>query len=365
MAYATRRSDDLPEFFVYRPVLSRNLKGSKRPLDDDFALQPIYTAARKRASTEPKGWLSGSSTQLTGLDSDDLPYAPSNTTHPAILHYLDLPVQRKLDWRLDYYGMPKRRDLAYIKSLVSAFAQTRGDIAEAPCTACQQGKGPWTMCVARSDMVDGVSARSCANCRFSARPGCSLSTYLTYVPFLLPLMQDPVTSDDNDSVRASVISETPRDIQTYKAQTPYLTPPGTEKFSVMPSTPPRDAQTYEPETPSLTPPVTEIRKETSTRLRLFLRPSDSEIGNATANTDSMIIKSEMENSPAPAQRVSSRHEGKVIPFPLDPSIFNDLALLKVAAVDLAAHFALVERRINQLEEEELKKKDIVNPWDLL
>ncbi|RDW79223.1 DUF3716 domain-containing protein [Aspergillus mulundensis] len=320
MAYAPRRGENAPGFFVYRSILPNNSKNSKRPLDDDFVLQPIYSASRKRANTEPKEWLSSPVAQFAGIGSDDLPYAPDETTNSALLHYVELPVHRKLEWRLDDYGKPKRRDLFCIKSLVAAFAQTRGDLAKVPCTACEEGKGPWKTCVAGSDMRDGDLIKTCANCRFSGRPGCTLKE-----------------SEDNASV----------------------------EVSELPSTPPRDTQGYEPQSPSLTPQAASIRLDTSASPLLFPRASEIESGSSTDNTDSTVIKIEAENPPVAPRRVPSRHDGKLIPFPLDPSMFNDLSLLKVASADLAAHFSLVERRVNQLEEEELKKKDIVNPWDLL
>lgn len=73
-----------------------------------------------------------------------------------------------------------------------------------------------------------------------------------------------------------------------------------------------------------------------------------------------VPKAEKNVSP----RAPSRHDGKVIPFPLNPKTINDLPLLKQAARDLAAHLAVVEKRVRQLEEEN-KKKKAGNPWDLL
>lgn len=73
------------------------------------------------------------------------------------------------------------------------------------------------------------------------------------------------------------------------------------------------------------------------------------------------LKAEANISP----RAPSRHDGKVIPFPLDPKTINELPLLKQAARDLAAHLAVVEKRVRQLEEVENKKKKAGNPWDLL
>lgn len=79
------------------------------------------------------------------------------------------------------------------------------------------------------------------------------------------------------------------------------------------------------------------------------------------NNINTVPKAEAKVSP----RAPSRHDGKVIPFPLDPKSINDLPLLRQASRDLATHLAVVEKRIRQLEEEENKRKKAGNPWDLL
>ncbi|KAL4931954.1 uncharacterized protein BDV17DRAFT_288525 [Aspergillus undulatus] len=56
------------------------------------------------------------------------------------------------------------------------------------------------------------------------------------------------------------------------------------------------------------------------------------------------------------ERKDRERDGNVIPFPLDPTSINNLPLLKQAAADLSAHFAVVERRIAQLEEEEARAR---------
>lgn len=63
------------------------------------------------------------------------------------------------------------------KDAILAF--TRGEVAESPCTSCDGGAGPFTLCVTVTDMLKG----SCSNCyygsegaRCSFRPGRYLFT---------------------------------------------------------------------------------------------------------------------------------------------------------------------------------------------
>ncbi|KAL4797881.1 hypothetical protein BDV19DRAFT_386915 [Aspergillus venezuelensis] len=85
--------------------------------------------------------------EVAGVSTDDLPIPPLDTNNAAINHYLDLPIMRVLDWRVDCNGVPKRKHLHNTRSLSAAFVQTRGEVAETPCISCARGKGLWQTCV--------------------------------------------------------------------------------------------------------------------------------------------------------------------------------------------------------------------------
>lgn len=95
------------------------------------------------------------------------------------MYYLDFPVKKKLDWSMDESGNPKRRHLGDTGSLIAGLVQTRGEVAETPCSWCSRGKGVWQTCVIGSDVQDGKPmSEACANCRFSRRVGCTFREYL-------------------------------------------------------------------------------------------------------------------------------------------------------------------------------------------
>ncbi|KAL3467767.1 hypothetical protein BJX64DRAFT_247428 [Aspergillus heterothallicus] len=78
----------------------------------------------------------------------------------------------------------------------------------------------------------------------------------------------------------------------------------------------------------------------------------------------------LEKTPSPKVkteelRTPTRHDGKVIPFPLIPAAIGNLALLKQAAQDLVVHLEVVRARINQLEEAERGRNNTRNPWDFV
>jgi hypothetical protein len=108
--------------------------------------------------------------------------APFETTQPAVNYYKELPVVRKLDWRVDDRGQPMRRELSNTRTLVAGYVQTRGQIAETPCTFCAQGKGVWRQCVVGSDaQEEKPMTQACANCRFSQRSLGSLREHPPYI----------------------------------------------------------------------------------------------------------------------------------------------------------------------------------------
>jgi hypothetical protein len=146
--------------------------------------------------------------ELTNSDavagvSADLPDAPFEATQPVLNYYKRLPVLRKLDWREDDNGQPIRRELANTRTLIAGYVQTRGRLAETPCTFCTQGKGIWQECVIGSDTQDErPMTKACANCRFSGRSACNLREYC-------PLLLSGVIADrDNgDRFRFKLLSE--------------------------------------------------------------------------------------------------------------------------------------------------------------
>lgn len=61
--------------------------------------------------------------------------------------------------------------------------------------------------------------------------------------------------------------------------------------------------------------------------------------------------------------MTSRHDGKIIAFPLGEETFYDLAVLREAANDMSSHLKVVRKRIQELELEERQKDEKTNPWD--
>ncbi|CEL08827.1 hypothetical protein ASPCAL11972 [Aspergillus calidoustus] len=250
-------------------------KSVKRPLEDSDE-EPYYFTRGSVNGYVRKTWelASPSSESFAGV-SADLPDAPFEATQPVLNYYKRLPVLRKLDWREDDNGQPIRRELANTRTLIAGYVQTRGQLAETPCTFCTQGKGIWQECVIGSDTQDErPMTKACANCRFSGRSACNLRS-------------------------GSSSSQSPA------------------------------------------PRIVELEDGDDTSL----------------GTKRTKFKAE-------GSRTPSRHDGKVIPFPLDPGTIGNLPLLKQAAEDLAAHLAVVKARINQLDEEK-RKKTTRNPWDLV
>lgn len=116
---------------------------------------------------------------VAGITLDDLPIVPLATSNPIMMYYLDFPVKRQLDWSMDENGNPKRRHLGGTRSLIAGLVQTRGELAETPCSWCSRGKGVWQTCVIGSDVQDGKPmSEACANCRFSCRADCTSREYM-------------------------------------------------------------------------------------------------------------------------------------------------------------------------------------------
>ncbi|PWY87532.1 hypothetical protein BO70DRAFT_196191 [Aspergillus heteromorphus CBS 117.55] len=113
---------------------------------------------------------------IVGVTYGDLPLIGSRSTE-AMTEYSQLPVLRKLEWRLDEQGEPMRRPLKDVISQTAAFAQTRGSEAPDPCYHCKTKQSVWQTCVVGFDTHEGTSMHgSCASCRFSRRY-CTLGHY--------------------------------------------------------------------------------------------------------------------------------------------------------------------------------------------
>ncbi|OJI99337.1 hypothetical protein ASPVEDRAFT_80948 [Aspergillus versicolor CBS 583.65] len=311
MAYRLLNDGDIEGFHAYRAILPKPIKRSASEIEDD-AFEQIYSLRKssRLAEFQERNWTPSPISEFVGITLDDLPIAPLGTSNPIMMYYLDFPVKRKLDWSTDENGNPKRRNLKDAGSLIAGFVQTRGELAETPCNWCSQGKGVWERCVIGSDVQDGKPmSEACANCRFSRRPDCTFRT-----------SYDREESLETDSVA---------DYGAQAYQSPFLTPPSRNQRRA---------------------PFLDLRLQSR---RVVELPDDNTLNTA------------LETETKTSLRAPSRHDGKVIPFPLDPKSINDLPLLKQASRDLAAHLAVVDKRIRQLEEEEKKRKKAGNPWDLL
>lgn len=137
---------------------------------------------------------------LRGVSSGDLPVAPLGTKNPVLKHYLSRPVRRQLDWKEKPNGAPIRKPLDGVLAVQAGFIQTRGEIAETPCTSCSKGKGIWKSCVVGDRIGQPKpSSEVCGNCLFSkswtcsqrmslsrgARGGCFITNFSSAQGFLL------------------------------------------------------------------------------------------------------------------------------------------------------------------------------------
>jgi len=192
MSFKLLLDGDVPGFRHYQPIAAKPLKRSFEDSDEEpayFTRSSLgsYQSTLGELSPYPESGESPIRFLLRLLISsasfgkivdgviDDLPEAPDGTTQPAVNYYMELPVVRKLDWRTDAHGQAMRRELSNTRTLVAGYVQTRGQIAENPCTFCAQAKGVWQHCVVGSDArEDKPMTEACANCRFSQRSLCSL-----------------------------------------------------------------------------------------------------------------------------------------------------------------------------------------------
>ncbi|KAI9375655.1 hypothetical protein BJX61DRAFT_105579 [Aspergillus egyptiacus] len=69
--------------------------------------------------------------------------------------------------------------------------------------------------------------------------------------------------------------------------------------------------------------------------------------------------------PRQTARISCRHDGKILPFPLASEMIDSLSLLRQARDDLLYYQKVAKTRITQLEEHEEKRKSVRNLWDLV
>ncbi|KNG89546.1 hypothetical protein ANOM_001939 [Aspergillus nomiae NRRL 13137] len=275
---------------------------------------------------------------VSGLGPHDLPDAGPNP-NPAIEYYLNLPVQRTLDWQTDRNNRPVIRELTNNLSRLAAFVQTRGTVTSEPCTFCREHLGVWKACIIGSDTTADTKIHgSCANCRFSRRYTCAHRIHC----------------------------ESSEDIGSSSG-----TREGTD-----PSSQPLASQEVHIARP--------VSDEEAERFLLLLQPSSSQgQSGPTTQAPSNVQESEHSKSvtwtkvPEPGRtmtcmtaassedgRVKCRHDGKAIAFPLRPEAFHNLPLLKQALLDMTQHYDVIRRRIEQIEGTE-PHQSTVNPWDLV
>lgn len=114
---------------------------------------------------------------VPGVGVDDLPISKSFTSD-AIRKYENMPVTRKLHWRMSPNGRLQRRPLVNKISCTAALIQTRGYEVSDRCSNCQNRLGPWEACVIMTGEKDSKFAGSCANCQYSRRRNCTFSEYI-------------------------------------------------------------------------------------------------------------------------------------------------------------------------------------------
>ncbi|OOF98355.1 hypothetical protein ASPCADRAFT_3414 [Aspergillus carbonarius ITEM 5010] len=259
--------------------------------------------------------------RITGVGYDDLPLLGPKPSD-AVLEYHQLPVLRKLDWRVDENGVSIRRPLKDIVSQTAAFAQTRGSEMQPPCHHCKINKSVWTTCVVGFDTKEGSHMHgACASCRFSRRY-CSLIARGAD-PGAIIQPGDIFESASHDSqgnlLGGDITGQRSEHSMRREVATP--TPTGNEMLRQMTI----KSQTY-------WDPVRDIKPEPDTIM----------------------------SSPG-----SCRLDGDVIPFPLGPETIDNLPLLKQAAKEMEMHLDTLKRRVRQLEEKEKAGCDTINPWDLV
>ncbi|KAL4883416.1 hypothetical protein BJY04DRAFT_216240 [Aspergillus karnatakaensis] len=273
---------------------------------------------------------------LPGISSDDLPLPPSGELRPEIEYWVGRPVLRKLDWQQDENGRPIRTLHSNMGAFHAAFVQTRGKLAEIPCTRCAEGKGQWKLCVV-GEKNDTPGDEVCANCRGINNWQCSHRSSCSDTP-------------PADNIPPHTTSESPH--------TPVRTPP---------------RQRASKHSPTCVQPSRASRSPNSKSAHMYGQNYIAVRRRGSGHTKKSPVRAQSQRTPRstkvephrPAQtRIPSRHDGSLVPFPLAPDMFNNLNVLKEALNDQQRHMEIIQQRIRQLERDELEKT-ATNPWDLL
>lgn len=150
-------------------------------LEQDRASGPVFPGTVDPRLRFPRKPTDSVFPVLNGVTSGDLPVAPLGTKNPVLKHYLSRPVRRHLDWKEKANGTAIRKPLDGVLAIQAGFIQTRGDIAEMPCTSCSKGDGVWKTCVVGNKIRHSKPSNEvCANCLFSRSWTCSQRIYLTW-----------------------------------------------------------------------------------------------------------------------------------------------------------------------------------------
>ncbi|BCS19909.1 DUF3716 domain-containing protein [Aspergillus puulaauensis] len=296
---------------VYFPSNPSSSPTSDHDTDSELPILP------RRYSFLEQDWASGPVfSVLRGVSSGDLPVAPLGTKNPVLKHYLSRPVRRQLDWKEKPNGAPIRKPLDGVLAVQAGFIQTRGEIAETPCTSCSKGKGIWKSCVVGERIGQPKpSSEVCGNCLFSKNWTCSqrLSAGTR--------ISDASSADCSGSStlkdqRGRTMS---RNTTEKRAQTPLL-------------------------------------RRTTTAVDLT-SPDQSRGTSASVKNDTPIFR--FRHLPDPMIMPED-----VVEFPLSAKTFNNLPVLKRALSDMEEHVGKIKRRIRQLEQLEMGYNP-GNPWDSL
>ncbi|KAL3474009.1 hypothetical protein BJX99DRAFT_260853 [Aspergillus californicus] len=284
-------------------------RGSKRLQLDSYRESTI---PKRLCPSKSDGTRDVQAEIITGVTEDDLPIVPRGKAmtlrmaKDTIDHYKSLEVVRKLDWQQTSQWQPIRRALIENRHLIAAFVQTRGKLAQVSCHDCLNGRGVWQSCVVGSD-TRYTKHNACANCRFDNRSGCSINT---------------------------VKPRRRRKTSTTTSQSGYANPePGQGLHG--------DGETQ---------PNAEPTRDTSLPQTIIKHPNQHTFQSKRAQSQNIEFL--------------SCADGKILRFPLSPSMYHNLPVLKQALEDLDRHADIIDQRIKEIKggDENLNQ---INPWDVL
>ncbi|RDW79220.1 DUF3716 domain-containing protein [Aspergillus mulundensis] len=274
-------------------------------------------------------------TEFKGLNPNDLDLptatAEAASATPKLNYYILTPIARNLEWRLDSKGEPVRKSLPIKSMAIMGFMQTRGPEPTEPCSGCRDGKGPWRRCVT-GERDKSMGRWKCANCRFSRRH-CDLG---------------PNTGDKQSGNSGSKPYKRPRlsceqpEIPARKLTITTLRyrPGQSEDSARLPLFQQPARLPHSPASRERSKSLETIGKDAAGKLNIRLQPAKPDrhrIGTNNANV---------------GRNLTSRHDGKVLKFPMGKDALFNLPILLQAERDLKAHVERVERRITQLKENE-------------